>query len=1105
MRVPQTQLRRQVYLVNLFLLLPILFHLGGKLYAQEISIKDQISAKLDSAKTFTHSNHPLAIELSEAAISDATVHKLPRLAGKGYQILTRIQAESGNYEGAISAIRAGMKIFQDLNDYEEVTRMNIHMGIVHKYLNLFDESISFYKKAEQLADEHGFDDLKAGIYGNLGNVYFQLDRIDEALDSHTKSLEIDDLCGNIQGISNTYHNLAMIYKLRGEYSKADTYYKKSLEIDRGQNYLRGMSLTYNSLATLYMDQGNFNQALVYATNSLGIADSLNNMLLKEAALAPLGIIYAALGEVEKSQEYREQYNFLSDSLQAAELSQQIGEVRTRFETDQQARALEVQKLKLDSQRNSLRQQRLLIIGLGILLVLFGIAAYLFYIRYRLKQKNLQLSLENDQLKLKEDLEEREEIDSIIQDFATSLYDKNTVEEILWDVARNCISRLNFVDSVVYLVDEEKKELSQIAAFGNKNPEGEKIVNPIRIPLGEGIVGTVAVKGRLENIGDTSQDTRYIVDDEQRLSELAVPIIHQGNVIGVIDSEHPAKNFFQQRHVEALRTIAAICGSKIAQALAAEASQQAEIVQVEAEQIKKLDQIKSQFFANISHEFRTPLHLILAPIQNKGPNISSRDMKMMERNGHRLLRLVNQLLDLAKLEVGTLQLEVSYGNILHFLQHIADSFIPLAENKAIQYQIDIPDREIRVWFDTDKFEKIIYNLLSNAIKFTPQEGRVTVHASLQQEESLRIVVSDTGLGVPPELKEKIFERFYQVDGSKTRAHEGTGIGLALTKELVDLQGGAISLDSQEGRGSSFVVILPLQNTQPEGVKISHQTISSLLAEIPVSEKEELEPTIGHLATEKGEKPRILIVEDHQELREHMKIQLKNEFTVFTAANGAEGLKTAKKLIPDLIISDLMMPVMDGISLTKLLKENNITSHIPILMLTAKADTESKREGFERGVDQYLAKPFDMQELRARLKSLWLQHKVLKEKYSKELVIEPTQVSVSDREGVFLEELIQVVDEHIMDEGFTVETLQKKIGMSRMQLHRKLKALTGQSASEFIRNIRLKRAAQLLRDSNMQVAEAAYQSGFSHLSYFSKCFKAQYGILPSEYAKQAPKKV
>ena len=1104
MKVPQTPKSRHIFFVALLLPIYIAIQVDTQLFSQEIGISEQITAKLDSAKEFTHSNHPLAIELSKAAISLAQEQGLQRLAGKGYQILTRIQAESGNYEGAISAIRSGMKIFQDLNDYEEVTRMNIHMGIIHKYLNLLDESISFYKKAEQLAEKHGFDELKAGIYGNLGNVYFKLDRIEEALESHTNSLEIDELCGNIQGISNTYHNLAMIYEVQKNFPKALNFYKQSLEIDGEQNYLRGMSLTYNSLTTMYMGLGDFNQALIYATNSLGIADSLNNMILKKAALAPFGIIYAGLGEVEKSREYREQYEFLNDSLQAAELSQQIAEVRTRFETDQQERELEVQQLKLNSQQNSLRQQRILIMGLGVLLLFLGIAAYLFYIRYRLKQKNLQLSLENDQLKLKEDLEEREEIDSIIQDFATSLHDKNTIEEILWDVARNCISRLNFVDSVVYLVDEEKKELQQMAAFGNKNPGGEKIVNPIRIPLGEGIVGTVALKGRLENIGDTSQDSRYIVDDEQRLSELAVPIIHQGNVIGVIDSEHPEKNFFQQRHVEALRTIAAICGSKIAQAYAAKASQQAEMVQVEADQIKKLDQLKSQFFANISHEFRTPLHLILAPIQSKGANISSRDMRMMERNGHRLLRLVNQLLDLAKLEVGSLQLEVSQGNILHFLQHISDSFIPLAENKAIQYQIDIPDRDLCVWFDTDKFEKIVYNLLSNAIKFTPQEGKVTMHASLEQEESLRIVVSDTGLGVPLELKEKIFDRFYQVDGTQTRAYEGTGIGLALTKELIDLQKGSISLDSQEGKGSSFVVVLPLQHVQPEGVKVLHQAVSSLIPEIPFKEEETTGMEEGK-AGEKGEKPRILVVEDHPELREHMKIQLKKEFTVFTASNGAEGLKAAKKIIPDIIISDLMMPIMDGISLTKLLKENPLTSHIPILMLTAKIDTESKKEGFEHGVDQYLAKPFDMQELHARLKSLLLQHKVLKEKYSKELVIEPTQVRIPDREGVFLEELIQVVDEHIMDEGFTVETLQKKIGMSRMQLHRKLKALTGQATSEFIRNIRLKRAAQLLRDSNMQVAEAAYQSGFSHLSYFSKCFKALYGVLPSEYAKQGPKVV
>ena len=1105
MKVPRTPPRRRVFLVALFLPLHIFIQAGSKLFSQDISLEDRIAAKLDSAREFTHSNRDLAVDLANSAIALARKNQLPQEEGKAYQILTRIYAESGSYELAISATRSGMQIFQELNDFEEVTRMNVHMGIIHRYLNLYDQSIDFYKKAEVLAEKHGLKALRASIYGNLGNVYFNLDRIEEALYYQQKSLEIDQELGNEQGLGNTYHNLAMIYRVQKEYDKSFEFYNASLKIDEKDNNLRGMALTYQSLVTLFMAQSNYEQALIYANKSLAIADTLDNDVLREDALAPFSIIYAGLGDPEKSQQYRDQYAKLKDSLKAAELSQQIAEVRTQFESDQQAQELKVQKLTLEAQDSSIQQQRILIFGLMALWVLLGVLAYLIFSRYRLKQRNLQLSLENDQYRLETDLKEREKIDDIIQYFATSLYGKNTVEEILWDVAKNCISQLGFVDCVIYLMDESSQELVQMAAFGNKSPEGTQIVDPLRIPLGKGIVGNVAANGGIENIGDTSMDPRYLVDDERRYSELSVPIIHKEKVIGVIDSEHPEKEFFQERHVEALKTISAICGSKIAQALADEASKKAKVAQVEADQIKRLDQIKSQFFANISHEFRTPLHLILAPIQNKGPNISSRDMRMMERNGHRLLRLVNQLLDLAKLEVGTLQIEVSQGNMLHFLQHLVESFIPLAENKGIQYLIDVPDRDLNVWFDTDKLEKIVYNLLSNAIKFTPPEGRVSVHASLENEESLRLVVSDTGLGVPPELKEKIFDRFYQVDGTQTRAYEGTGIGLALTKELVDLQGGSISLDSQEGRGSSFVVVLPLQGTQPEGVKISHQPVETVLAEMSLGEEKESEELEELVMGENGEKPRILIVEDHQELREHMRSQLKNEFLVVMTSNGAEGLKAAKKVIPDVIISDLMMPIMDGISLAKLLKEEPLTSHIPILMLTAKDDIESKKEGFEQGIDQYLTKPFDMQELRARLNSLLLQHKVLKEKYSKELVIEPTQVSVSDREGVFLEELIQVVDEHIMDEGFTVETLQKKIGMSRMQLHRKLKALTGQATSEFIRNIRLKRAAQLLRDSDMQVAEAAYQSGFSHLSYFSKCFKALYGVLPSEYAKKGPKAV
>jgi len=794
--------------------------------------------------------------------------------------------------------------------------------------------------------------------------------------------------------------------------------------------------------------------------------------------------------------YLHQYIELRDSLSAADLSQQIAEMQARYEADQKDKALNLQDIQLASQRSALYQQKLLILGLSLVFILGCAVAILLFNRYKLRQRNLKLSLENEQYKLTQNLQLRENIDDTIQYFATSLYGKNTIEEILWDVAQNCIAKLGFVDCVIYLVDEDKQKLIQKAAYGNKKSDDDTILEPLEVPIGKGIVGNVVATGKAEIVSDTSKDPRYIVDDERRLSEIAVPILLQDQVIGVIDSEHPQKGFFEDRHLEALQTISAICGSKIAQAKADEQAKIARLVQIEADHIKKMDQVKSHIFANISHEFRTPLQLILAPLKKDPQQISSKDTSMIARNAQSLLRLVNQLLDLAKLEVGMLKLNNQSINIFTYLSYISQSFIPLAENKGIQYQIDIPNRDLIINTDPDKFEKIIYNLLSNAIKFTKKGGTVTLHAMKERENILRIVVSDTGIGIPKAQQPYIFERFYQVDSSKNRSFEGTGIGLALTKELIDLLGGSIDIDSIEGKGSSFTISFPFE------VVSQAQTLTPTLKlqesiYHPEAENNSYPIHIGDEWSEE-EKPTILLADDHEELRAYVSEQLSIRYKIHTAVHGEDALAQSLEHIPDIIVTDVMMPVMDGLELADALKHNALTSHIPVILLTAREDLETKKTGFVTGADQYLVKPFDIEELIARIDSLIVQRNRLKEKYSREVVLQPTQKSIPDREAAFLENIIQIIEDHLTEDDFTVETLQKKLGMSRMQLHRKLKALTDQSTSEFIRSIRLKRAAQLLKNPQMQVAEAAYLSGFNHLSYFTKCFKEAYGVLPSDFA-------
>jgi signal transduction histidine kinase/DNA-binding response OmpR family regulator len=1073
----------------------------GALFAQTEKLPDRIDAQLEKAENILFSQPDQAFSLANSALVLSQQQAYKPGQAKANKILARIFASRGDYTSALQANQTALSLFQDLDMTWEVCRQYISLGVIYRYLKLYDESISYNIRAEQLAHKHAYTDLKAAIYGNRGNVYFDKHDYDQALKFHIQSLQIDKALKNEQGIGNTYHNIGMIYRTNKKFDQALVYTQKSLAIDIKRNNFQSMGLSYIELTEMYMEMGNFQKALQSATKALQIAQSIHSKSLQQKVLLAMPVIHAALGNPTIALSYQEQYKQLTDSLQSAILTEQISQMQARYQAAEKDKELSLQSLHLQAQQTSLTQQRLLIVGLLIFLLTACVIAFLLFNRYKLQQK-LKLTLENEQYQLSQNLQMRQNIDQTIHYFATSLYGKNTVDEILWDVAKNCIARLGFVDCVIYLLDEQQQLLIQKAAFGAKNPQDYTILEPLLIPVGQGIVGSVAKTGKAELVADTTIDARYLMDDQMRYSELAVPLLLGNKVIGVIDSEHPEKGYFKQHHLEALQTIAAVCSSKIARAQADEEAKKAKLMQLEADHLKKLDAIKSQFFANISHEFRTPLHLILAPLQKK-EEISVQEINMMKGNAHRLLRLVNQLLDLAKAEVGMLELNLREGNILAFLHHAACSFQALAENKSLHYLIDIPDQELLVPFDPDILEKIVYNLLSNAIKFTPTGGEVTIQASIETDDMLKIVIADSGLGVPVYLQSKIFDRFYQVDGSQTRSFEGTGIGLALTKELVDLYGGSICLNSTEGKGSSFLVKLPLKNE-----KIQHPILPYIsqtssgpqpIADLQIDNAEAM--SVAQKDDENQAKPTILLVEDHTELRNYLKQQLMENFQVLLAKQGDEGLSIAIQMIPDLIITDIMMPVMDGVALTRHLKDNPLTSHIPIIMLTAKEDGESKMEGFSTGAEQYLVKPFIFGELLARINSLLTQRNRLRIKYSREVILQPTATTIPDREAAFLEQTIRIIDEHISDENFTVEVLQKKIGMSRMQLHRKLTALTGQSASELIRTIRLKRAADLLQQPGIQIAEAAYMSGFSHMSYFSKSFKEQFGVLPSAYVKQS----
>ena len=555
----------------------------------------------------------------------------------------------------------------------------------------------------------------------------------------------------------------------------------------------------------------------------------------------------------------------------------------------------------------------------------------------------------------------------------------------------------------------------------------------------------------------------------------------------------------------------------------------EMTQLEAKTLRDVDQMKSRFFANISHEFRTPLTLILGPVQkwktlaesqdsttrqDTGDGLQtlmpvlSKDMTMAERNAQRLLRLINQLLDLSKIEAGGMKLQAAPGNIVPFVKGIAQSFQSSAGRRNVRLTVEAPEDAIEMYFDRDKMEKILTNLLSNAFKFTPEggEGRVALTPSFGHpspigkgdggEGVVEITVRDTGIGIPSDQVDKIFDRFYQVDGSQTREQEGTGIGLALTKELVELHHGTISVTSELGKGIEFVVRLPLGKSHLKEDEVVEET--TVIHEPPVKVETPVPVEGSQVGVDMadGKGPIVLVVEDNADVRAYIREYLVPTYQVVEARDGAEGVEKAKESIPDLIISDVMMPKMDGYELCKTLKLDEKTSHVPIILLTAKAGQENKIEGLETGADAYLTKPFDAKELLVRIKNLIDLRRKLREKFSVGQVLKPGEIAVTSIDDAFLRKVMGAVEARLSDENFSVEDLAREVAMSRSQLHRKLTALTNQSPSDFIRYMRLHRAMDLLKKNAGTVSETAYVVGFSGVSYFSKCFQEQFGLLPSE---------
>jgi len=530
-----------------------------------------------------------------------------------------------------------------------------------------------------------------------------------------------------------------------------------------------------------------------------------------------------------------------------------------------------------------------------------------------------------------------------------------------------------------------------------------------------------------------------------------------------------------------------------------------IILEQSEELKKLDKAKTKFFSNITHEFRTPLTLIIGSTEQlltETKQIQHKKQYRVLKNAKHLLGLVNQLLDLSKLEVGRMKLELSRGDIVQYTGALVEQLESMATHKNQRLAFLKSNIVWNTVFDKDKWDKIIYNLVSNAIKFTPEGGAIQLclrKMSQGTSEWINLEVKDTGRGIAQDQLSNIFNRFYQVDGSLTREQEGTGIGLALVKELVELQDGEIWVTSEIGKGTSFEIKIPVPIAN-SSIPALQELSSSIPMAAPIMQIPIIANTPATVSSSNKELLKLLIVEDNEEMRAYIKECIgEHQYQIQEASNGKEGVRLAMDEVPDLIISDVMMPVMDGYQLTQTIRSTITTSHIPIVLLTARASMESRLEGFQRGADAYLNKPFSVKELKLRVRKLIEIRQLLQLRYSNETYIRPeSSNNTFAKEDAFINELKTYIIENLTEEALNGETIGKHFGMSRMQLHRKLRALTNQTTSEFINNIRLDKALTLLQNKQFNISEVAYQSGFSSPKYFSKLFKEKFGKSPSNFS-------
>ncbi|MEX0315283.1 MAG: ATP-binding protein [Allomuricauda sp.] len=952
---------------------------------------------------------------------------------------------TGVMDSSVFYYENGQKLFQKLGDLDGVHDINYNLGLLHSSISEYDKAISYYQKDFAYRNEINDTLGIADGYLNIGAVYLYKGDNQQAYKNLTASIPFFEQAGDQLSVAKVNFNLGTIQWNYSNYDLALKDFFASLAVFEEQEDRYLLASCFENIAGVYENMENYKSALKYYRASLHNSEEVGDARLTASNNHSLGVVMDKYGQRDSALYYFDK------------------------------------SLKLAQESNF---RDLLSLNYHSLGVLYGKENASKGIDFLNKSISLKKSIELDNFNI-----------------ATSLYELGTIQtnqnqynkakqslEEGWEVSRRTDSK-ELKSKLSYALYQLNKDTGNQTRALTYLEEYHLLKDSIFDD--EANKNLVAREIQYETAKKDQQIELLTKNQELKQAEVAAQ-----------------EALLQRNRTQRNLLLAGIASVLIISILLFRNY----LVKLRAKEMVNKKQrefvnLRSRFFANVSHEFRTPLTLILGPLKDLvSSNTENKEHQesyaLMKRNSEKLLGLVNQLLDLSKLEARALPLQVKEDDLNSFLKVVTGSFSSWADYENIAFSVNVSGQIGKAWFDGDALEKILNNLLANAFKFTPKKGEVHFDAILAngnktEGEHVKIIVRDTGKGIASSDLDKIFDRFYQAEASQTDAKTGTGIGLALVKELTELHHGNINVESEEAKGTAFTLILPISKEQFEAKEMAmfdSEQREIIKSDFP-SKPTEAQKVEG---TTKKDLPLLLVVEDNDDVRSYVVKNLNDSYNIEEAINGVAGFDKAQKVVPDLIISDVMMPDMDGLSLCKKLKEDEKTSHIPVILLTALASQASKVEGIETGADDYIIKPFDKKELIARVKNLIDQRQRLREKYSRQLTLEPKNLAITSVDERFLEKLTRILEKRLDDSDFGVEDLAKETAMSRTQLFRKMRALVNQSPQDFIRDFRLKRAAQLLENNAGNISEVAYQVGFNNLSYFTKRFKELFGKTPSAYS-------